>query len=86
MGYSIIFHEGIIVNNFVTQIRKFPGRVFLGTILGREIYFLNNEKEVTIMVEKIWELYYRGYAAFEIANELDITEWEVIKVLNPLGY
>lgn len=35
---------------------------------------------------KIWDLYYQGYYVHEIADALDISEYDVIRVLKPNGY
>ena len=32
-------------------------------------------------VDRIWELYYRGIPTYEIARLLNISEYEVVKVL-----
>ena len=32
---------------------------------------------------KVWELYYEGYNNDQIADMLDITVWDVVKIVNP---
>jgi len=34
----------------------------------------------------IWQMYYEGYHVHEIAEYLDISEWDVIRVIQPKGY
>ena len=34
----------------------------------------------------IWHYHYEGYSNDKIAELLDITVWEVVKVLRPNGY
>lgn len=43
-------------------------------------------KKSKVDADRIWELYYRGEPAFKIAEILGITEYDVIKVLQPNGY
>lgn len=35
---------------------------------------------------KVWALYYEGYSFREIAEALDISEYEVVKIIRPAGY
>lgn len=32
-------------------------------------------------IDQVWELYYKGYATYEIAQELNISEYLVVKTL-----
>lgn len=34
----------------------------------------------------IWSLYYEGYMVHQISDMLDVSEWQVIQVLQPEGY
>lgn len=45
-----------------------------------------DSKKSKVDADRIWELYYRGEPAFKIAEILGITEYDVIKVLQPNGY
>ena len=35
---------------------------------------------------QIWTLYYEGYSVYEIAEALDLAEYDVIRILQPKGY
>ena len=35
---------------------------------------------------QIWTLWYDGYSVYEIAEALDLSEYDVIRILQPAGY
>lgn len=35
---------------------------------------------------KIWSMYYEGYQVHQIADALDISQYDVIRVLKPNGF
>lgn len=34
----------------------------------------------------IWALYYEGFTVREIADELNVSEYDVVRVIKPAGY